>query len=97
MAEFVDFKGSNRQLLGFKHEALPGGECGDLPVQQMPDGYNISCWKLTEEELAEVAKTGVVWLMVYGGHPPVCVVGEKPFKIVPADSQESDDAADNST
>jgi hypothetical protein len=33
----------------------------------------VTCWKLTEEELAEVAKSGLVYLTVLfgGGMPPV--------------------------
>lgn len=38
----------------------------------------ISCWKLTEEELEEVNKTGRVYLMVCGeSMPPVNLFGKK--------------------
>lgn len=40
----------------------------------------ISCWKLTAEELAEVQRTGRVWLTVFGETmPPVSVDGLKWF------------------
>ena len=41
----------------------------------------ISCWKLTPEEIQEIAETGRVWLWVLGGHPPVCIEGQNPFKL----------------
>lgn len=41
----------------------------------------ISCFKLTAEELAEVNRTGRVWLGVLGtSMPPVWVLGTKPFE-----------------
>ena len=42
----------------------------------------ISCWKLTPEEVQEVARTGKVWLLVLGGHPPVSIEGQSPFDSV---------------
>lgn len=40
----------------------------------------ISCWKLTAEELAEINRTGRVWLVVAGQTmPPAFVAGEKFF------------------
>lgn len=41
----------------------------------------VSCWKCTPEELAEINRTGRVWLIVHGvTMPPVSVCGEKPFQ-----------------
>lgn len=41
----------------------------------------ISCFKLAAEELAEVNRTGRVWLGVLGtSMPPVWVFGTKPFE-----------------
>lgn len=41
----------------------------------------VSCWKLTPEELAEVNRTGRVWLVVCGETmPPVILDGRKPFQ-----------------
>ena len=40
----------------------------------------VSCWKMTPEELAEVNRTGRVWLLVYGETmQPSVVEGCKPF------------------
>lgn len=53
-------------------------EVSCLPVRQL-DGNLVSCWSLTEEERDEVARTGVVWLSVWGRdtQPPVFVTGHK--------------------
>lgn len=38
----------------------------------------VSCWKLDADELAEIQRTGVVWLSVMGPtHPPLFVGGRK--------------------
>jgi hypothetical protein len=47
-----------------------------------PDGLPVvvSCWKPTAEELAEIQRTGRVWLVIYGQTmPPVSVEGISPF------------------
>lgn len=61
------------------------GECSPLPVWRGPlENGNlvvISCWKLTEEEMEEVKRTGRVWLLVWGSTmPPVYPTGRSPFK-----------------
>lgn len=50
-----------------------------LPVYR--DGQvTVSCWKLTEEEIVEIIRTGCVWLNVMGSNqPPLCVTGNYPF------------------
>lgn len=40
-------------------------QCGSLPVLKT-DSHVISCWKLSEEELEMVKKTGVVWVGILG-------------------------------
>lgn len=41
----------------------------------------ISCWKVTADELAEINRTGRVWLGVMGSTmPPVWVRGQNPFE-----------------
>ncbi len=65
-------------------------QCSDLSVWQgdvMIDEYGntapaiISCWKLSKEDLEEIAKTGVIWLSITGnGMPPVSVFTEHPFQ-----------------
>lgn len=66
--------------------APPGheGTVEALPIHRSPypDGTPviISCWHLSEAERAEVARTGKVWLHVWGRtHAPVYVGGESPF------------------
>lgn len=51
-----------------------------LPLPVFRDsGQIISCWRLTADEIREIAATGVVWLSVWGGQtaPPVLVTGRK--------------------
>src|SRR5262249_37821337 len=48
--------------------------CGGIPTV-------VSCWKLTAEELAEVNRTGRVWLGICGvTMPPALISGCSPFK-----------------
>ncbi len=40
----------------------------------------ISCWKPTQEELAEIQRTGRVWVLVMGHTvPPIAITGISPF------------------
>lgn len=60
-------------------------QCTSLSVLRgtLEDGQSVvlSCWKCTPEELAEINRTGRVWLLVYGTTmPPVIVAGKKPIK-----------------
>lgn len=57
---------------GCADEVLP------LPVLHR-EGHFISCWKVTPEEIAEIARTGVLWLAVWGPRtqPPVLVTGHR--------------------
>lgn len=59
-------------------------QCDPLSVANVvtTDGtpFVVSCWKITAEELAEIQRTGRVWLMVCGQTmPPVIVSGVSPF------------------
>jgi len=63
----------------------PGmSECEPLSVwrgEQNNQPLVISCWKLTNEELEEINKTGRVWLYVCGQTmPPVSLQIKHPFK-----------------
>lgn len=74
MAEPIEFPGMTTTL------AAPPG-CEDV-VQPLPirrvEGKCLSCWRLTPEELAEIARTGVVWLSIWGStQPPALVAGER--------------------
>jgi len=72
MADPTDFEGANKV---FHPPEGMEDRCSDLTVFQDKTSV-ISCWKLSEEELAEVNRTGVVWLRVHGqGTPPVKVSG----------------------
>ena len=64
-----------------KPEGWEDEECSTLQTKAVMRGgrlCHISCWELTPEELKEIAETGQIWLLVVGGHPPLCIMGEKP-------------------
>lgn len=72
MAQSRDFNGSNHVF------AAPAGmEEFVTPLRVfVGNGQFISCWTLSDEEKAEIAKTGIIWLSVLGAqHPPVAVSG----------------------
>jgi hypothetical protein len=46
-------------------------EYGDLPAARMSDGRVMTCWELSEDEVAEVARTGHVWLQVLTFNQPI--------------------------
>lgn len=53
--------------------------CLDLPAHKAEDQI-ISCWKLTEQEIAKIKQTGTVWLSVMGRfQPPVWLGVDTPF------------------
>lgn len=67
-----------------KPDSMSHEECTCLSVlrTEMDNGQPIviSCWKLTTEELAEIQRTGRVWLMIWGPTmPPAAVEGKRPF------------------
>jgi hypothetical protein len=60
----VEFDGMNVVIAKDQAEYLP------LPAQVLEGGEVITCWELTDDELAEVQKTKRVWLGVWTfGHP----------------------------
>lgn len=77
----TDFEGSNL-VLGKPPEMLDE-DCTPLNVRiGQESGYPVivSCWKLTQEEVDELIKTGRIYLTVYGQMmPPVSLSGKKPF------------------
>jgi hypothetical protein len=82
----TDFDESNMVL--DKPLSMTREQCDPLCVWQgdATDGTPmvISCWKLTQEELEEINKTGRVFLQVIGhAMPPVCLTVKTPFVIIP--------------
>lgn len=65
-------------LLLVKPESMTDEECTNLPVHK-GDGQLISCWQLSEEEIAEVALTGKIFASVFGEVAPPIWVGGNPF------------------
>lgn len=68
-----------------KPESMTDEQCGDLPVFTWTDQdgipHLISCWQLSESDLANVNETGVVWLDVIANRqPPVSIFTENPFQ-----------------
>ena len=86
MAISVKFEGINATY----HPPKPLiGQSAEPPVHVFKDGQGVmSCWRLTDAELREVAATGVIWLAVRGqemtpakvsGHPLVNI-GNRPAR-----------------
>ena len=83
----VDFE--QRNFVYTKPKDMTDEQCSDLCVYkglvQIDEEGNtaptiISCWKLSKEDLEEVAKTGTIWLSITGnGMPPVSLFTENPF------------------
>lgn len=83
MALPIQFQGANLVL------APPAGfelEVPMLPVRRLGDGHQVSCWVLTPDERAEVARTGKVWLSVLAGfrHPAIEVAASQESLVRPA-------------
>lgn len=76
MAKPVGFEGANMLFIG-----PPNSDIGDL--ETFYDGQQVvSAWRLSDEELDEVKRTGVVWLSVQTPRtPPVLVSGFPLVKI----------------
>lgn len=73
LANPVEFYGSNRTL-----HAAPGTEDRVSDLHIFTDGEScVSCWELTDEEVAEIVRTRRAWLQVMSGvsQPPVLVSG----------------------
>ncbi len=90
MATSVKFEGFTSTL--HPPKALLGGK-QEGKLYAFKDGQQVvSCWRLTEAELKEVAATGVVWLAIRDPEgPPALVsgsalvnVGNRPAKASPA-------------
>lgn len=80
----VSFPEANAVLFGTPEDRA-SGKVIDLPIHRYEDAegkpHVISKWKLSADELAEVMRTGHVWLHAWGTtHPPIAVSGANPFK-----------------
>jgi hypothetical protein len=64
-------------------DGMDEDECGSLFVFSGNDDdglhWDISCWKLTADELRDINETGRIWLHVVGRHPPVHLGTKDPF------------------
>ncbi|MDE1914697.1 MAG: hypothetical protein KGJ57_17645 [Sphingomonadales bacterium] len=83
MAEPVTFPGVNFTFKG------DGDAIGDLAVFRQPNGpANVSCWQLTADEIAEVNRTGCIYLTVMSGRMlfPNFVGGERETRAMIADT-----------
>lgn len=81
MGEPIDFHGANRKLLPPKGSDT----MGELPTYT--NGIcSVSCWKLTPREVAEINRTGRVFLAIMSGEtqPPVFVGDEESVRSVVA-------------
>lgn len=86
----LDFNESNERL----EARVPVAGEGMRPLSVFrgaTDGtkITISCWQPSESELAEIQRTGRIWLLVFDEeHPVIHVAGESPFgpPVVPHDS-----------
>ena len=63
------------------HLDAPPGSTNVSPLfVHRSGGVVVSCWKPTKDELAEISRTGRVWLTVCGDTmPPVHIQGSHPF------------------
>lgn len=73
----IDFDGRNAVLgapKGQEDEVVP------LPVHRTEMGIIISCWELTDDEIAKIRLTGRIWLSVWSGEtqPPVGIGVSRP-------------------
>ena len=77
----ANFEESNMVLN--RPDEMTSDDCDPLSVckTETVDGFPvvISCWKVTQEELEEIQKTGRVWLTVYGHTMPPVILGNKPW------------------
>lgn len=95
MAKGISFEEANVLLGAPTPEDAAAGTVSGLPVHRYQDldgvTHVISKWELTPEELAEVARTGVVWFGCWGAtHAPMWISGADPF--VRTEKEESDAA-----
>jgi hypothetical protein len=79
----IEFPQANKVFV--KPEGWTDEECLPAPVFVGEYSNNnpciISCWQLTDNELKQIAATGVVWLGVVGTQmPPISLSTQNPFE-----------------
>ena len=84
MAKGVDFPQSNLTLQG-SEEDRAAGNVYDLFAYRFRDLDNvaniITCWELSDDEIAEIVRTRRVWCRALGHtQPPMCIQGDSPFE-----------------
>lgn len=81
MARPIKFDGCNLHLLP------PDGAENVEPMHAFTNGTTVvECWELTAEEIQEVARTGCIWLSLFGQHiPPIFVGSEETVRDIIAD------------
>lgn len=77
MAESIKFEGCNCTLSApSKIIGLKKTKAGSTDA--FSDGKNIvTCWRLSTEELAEIAQTGLIWMVVQGQDMPQTIVSAR--------------------
>ncbi|WP_321385665.1 hypothetical protein [Rhizobium sp.] len=83
MGEPVSFPGQNMVL-----RAPPGQEETVRDLYTFTNGYcSVSCWQLSAEELAEINRTGMVFISIFSGRsqPPVFVGDEESVRSIVVD------------
>lgn len=82
MAHPVNFSGANMRLLP------PEGSENVQELATFTNGFcSVSCWKLEPDELAEIARTGRIYISIFSGRsqPPVFVGSEDSVRGVVVD------------
>ena len=73
---------SKGQLLPVKfdmaNQNMTAPNCEPLPVF-FGDGYFISCWEISNDQLKEITENRRIWLGIVGGQPPVWLSTDNPF------------------
>lgn len=84
MARGIPFDEANTVLRAPTPEDAAAGTVYDLHVHRYRDLDGqpnvLSKWQLSDEELDEVNRTGVVWFNCWGEtHPPMWISGSNPY------------------
>lgn len=74
MAQAIDFPGSN---FVFGPPPGEGDRCSSLHVFRN-GACIVSCWKLTQEEIDEIVKSGCVWLSNWSDNAQMTPEGPRP-------------------